>query len=558
MMDPRKLTNTDGVRRRQESRLGRIEAFAGEFVWLTPALIVALATYTAYVVTHPYPAFGAGLFLYMAEHIIREGYALPAVIPHYTPEGIPFAYPPLGFYLAAVLHDAFGLSFLTISRYLPGFLTVVYLVPFYLLARELLRSERQAGLAAILVAVGPPILQWHISGGGFVRSLGAVWLYTGLYTGLKLFTTRDRRWLWPSVVLFGLTILTHPVYTAFFGVSYIWLFVYFDRSLTGLLEGAAVAVGGIALASPWWLTIISYHGVGIFAGAAGTHGGIGKQLFQLIPTFVPGSASFNPPAVLFSIRPGLFNLQSSGMMITSAFFALYILSGIYLAWRREFFLPGWFAVCIVLVSKPRFVFTLGPLMAAVVIFDVLRLTYRRLSISPQRRRRAELATIFLVAILGMSVSVFYAGGHLNSHAGSTSQPAFINGSDVETMEWVDENTEPDATFVVVGDAAEWFPLYTDRTILVGPWGVEWRGQAQYEQQLGLFNRLSTCRTEACITKYLTESGTAPEYLYVPKGEYSVRGMESFQSSQMRQELVDSGRYDLVYENRGAMVFEVVD
>jgi len=83
-------------------------AWRRELLWLAPALVAATLIYVGYLLTHPYPAFGAGLFLQIATEIARHNYHLPATIPYYTASGIPFAYPPLGFYLVAVLHAVTG------------------------------------------------------------------------------------------------------------------------------------------------------------------------------------------------------------------------------------------------------------------------------------------------------------------------------------------------------------------------------------------------------------------------------------------------------------------
>jgi len=112
--------------------------------------------------------------------------------------------------------------------------------------------------------------------------------------------------------------------------------------------------------------------------------------------------------------------------------------------------------------------------------------------------------------------------------------------------------------VALGDAAEWFPLVTDRTIAVGPWGVEWKTPDKYRRQLGLFWFLSTCHDEECLSAVMDRRNVQPDYLYVPKGGYTVRGFEQDQPAKMRASLQESNEYRLVYENEGVMVFEVLD
>ncbi|GAA0241059.1 hypothetical protein ACFFQF_31130 [Haladaptatus pallidirubidus] len=132
----------------------------------------------------------------------------------------------------------------------------------------------------------------------------------------------------------------------------------------------------------------------------------------------------------------------------------------------------------------------------------------------------------------------------------------MDDDDKAAMEWIQENTASDSNFVVLGDAAEWFPLMTDRAILVGPWGVEWEGHENYRHHLGLYKRLSRCPGKACLTKKMIANDVNPTYIYVPKNHYTVRGIDEYQKPWLRGQMVDSDRYRLVYENEGAMVFRI--
>lgn len=99
----------------------------------------------------------------MAETIREAGYRLPARVPRYTINGLPFAYPPLMFYAVAVIQDMFGVEPLALTRYAPGFITIAYTVPVYFLGREVFRDapdrNRRAGFAALVVAVSPAVFK---------------------------------------------------------------------------------------------------------------------------------------------------------------------------------------------------------------------------------------------------------------------------------------------------------------------------------------------------------------------------------------------------------------
>lgn len=510
------------------------ELAADKRAWLAMAIGTGLFVHFVYLITHPYPAYGAGLYLQIAEEISAHGYALPERIPLYTDDGVPFAYPPLMYYVSAVIMDMTGVDPITLSRLLPGFVTVLYLIPFYYLAREILESTPQAGFATIVLAVTPPVLQWHLSAGGVVRAPAFLFALTGAYTGIKLFKTSNMRWVIPSTVLFGMTILTHPVYTVFFGTTYLLMFACFSRTPRGLVYGAFVAGGGILLASPWWLQIIATHGADIFTAASGTHSGLGGGVGRFLDQFV------------YPLEPEL----------PAIFFVGSFAGTVYLIRKRRFFLPLWLVAAAFMLGKLRFQFPAGAMMLSILVFEVIVPRIRYLSAKTRYSRSAPLVVVMVIALIISSVGVSYAAGGLNSNFDSSTQPAFMDDDDKAAMEWIQENTVSDSEFVVLGDVAEWFPLMTDRAILVGPWGVEWEGHENYRHHLSLYKRLSRCPGKACLTKKMVANDVDPNYIYVPKNHYTVRGIDQYQKPWMREQMVDSDRYKLIYENEGAMVFRI--
>jgi len=62
--------------------------------------------------THSLPVGEAGLYALMSELVVANRFALPSEVPFYGPGGIPFAYPPVAFCLAA-----FSTALLDISIY---------------------------------------------------------------------------------------------------------------------------------------------------------------------------------------------------------------------------------------------------------------------------------------------------------------------------------------------------------------------------------------------------------------------------------------------------------
>ncbi|USZ69385.1 glycosyltransferase family 39 protein [Halorussus salilacus] len=491
---------------------------------LALALGVGLLVAALYLATNRYPAHGAGLYAHTAAEISSHGYALPETIPHYTAEGIPFSYPPLAFYVFALLLDA-GVDPVTVARLLPPVLTVAYLVPTYFIGRDLLGGPRRGAAAAVLVALNPQILEWHVSSGGIVRATAFLLATSCLYAGFRLFRDGDRRWLPPAVALFGLTVLTHPTYTLFVVLSYVVAWAVLDRTPRGLLWGLAVGLGGTAVAAPWWTQVVSVHGLDVFTGAAGTHGGI---------------------------FPGILE----GLSVWA--FAIVVVAVVAFA-KGHRLLPVWLLAVEFAIEQSRFSYFVGSFVLVLAATELLAPYLRETGRLRGEGLRASRLAGVPVAVLLVSGAVLGYGGLGAEMTGlvgpDETTPEFIDDHDVEAMAWVETETDADATFVVLGDAAEWFPSMTDRTMLLGPWGVEWRGSAAFQAHLYGYENASACPTAECVEGWLDDVDAEPDYLYAPRGPFTIRGEPAVNDALVR-DLRESDRYERVYRNEGVEVFRV--
>jgi hypothetical protein len=489
------------------------------------ALLPGVVAVAVYLLTNAYPAYGAGLYAQIAERIVARGYAPPARIPGYTADGVPFAYPPLQFYVFAVLLDLGG-DPVAVSRFLPGVAVVASLLPVYLLARDYTGSRPAGSAAAAMVALNPQVLQWHVSAGGVVRAFAFLYALTAIYAGYHVFTSGSRRAVVAGLLAFGLTVLTHPTYSLFVVVSYLLFWAALDRSAAGLLRGAAVGLGGTLVASPWLGWLFATHGVDVLTSAAGTHGGIGGGLTALLDGLS-----------IYTTVP-----------LAAAAYLLVV--------RRDRLLPAWVVAAELVFKQPRFSYTVGAVALAVVGLDAatrLRALDGRWLGRPERRRAAAAALILAGCLVGGSYLAYEM-----TLVTDPSTPAFLDDEAVAAMEWAAAETPPNATFVVVGDAAEWFPALAERTILVGPWGVEWEDPAAYDRHLEAYETLSACRSVECVERVTDAVGVSPDYVYVPKGQYTIRGAHAVQFGALERSLERSPRWERAFENRGVVIYRSVE
>ena len=508
---------------------------SGDWAGIGAAVLAGAIVYGVYLLTHDFPAYGAGMYMQIAKQIRLSGFQPPARILHYTTGGVPFAYPPLMFYVAAVVRDVTGIDPITYTRYLPGFVVLACAVPYYYIAKNLLGSKPKASVAAVVFVITPPVLTWHLSAGGIVRAPTFFLSLVGIYGGVRLFRAGDRRWLVPSAILFGLTIMSHPTYAVFFGMSHLLLYVFYARSLRGLVAGAAVAGGGLLVAAPWLGWVAATHGLDILAASAGTHsglwGGTGRLYWQFVEPVV--SVDGSTPFFLAAFAGGLYGL-----------------------YRRRYFLPVWLVLSAQILAESRFIFVAGAMLVSLLAFDLV--DARVTPVFTGKRRALVLATVCVALVGAVGLGAAFSAGASWNVDGRQTQPAFIDDADMEAMEWVEQNTAASDDFVVAGDTAEWFPYFTDRTILVGPWGVEWEGSQAYREQISLFKSVSWCDSSACITQRLDEANANPDYVYLSKDSYTVRGWTAHPPDSLHTSMILDDDYELAYENEGVMVFRVVD
>lgn len=491
--------------------------------WLALAVLPGCVAVAVYLVTNPYPAYGAGLYARAAAEILANGYHPPVRVPGYTAEGVPFAYPPLGLYLLATLFDLGG-DPIAVSRVFPGVVVVVAGVPAYLLGRDVVGSRPAGAAVAAMVALNPQVLEWHVSAGGVVRAVAFLSALIAVYAGYHVFAHDGRRPVLVGAFAFGSTVLTHPSYALFVVVSCLLFWEVLDRSGRGLLRGAAVGIGGTAVAAPWLGWVLDTHGPGVLAAAAGTHGGIGGGGLELLAG------------------------ELSPYVLVPAGAAAYLLLG------RRYLIPAWFVAAAALFAQPRFAYTVGALALAAAASDL----EGRLPVLDGARRCPDRRAL----VAGLLIAGSVAGGAYLAHEATLvadpTTPEFLDDDAVAAMEWAASGTPEEATFVVLGDAAEWFPALAERTILVGPWGVEWRGPGAYDAQFRAFETVSACRSAGCVEATAAAVGGTPDYVYVPKGRYTVRGEGAVQFGALERSFGLSERWEHAFENEGVVIYRSVD
>jgi len=429
------------------------------------AVSLGLAVRMPHVLGHDFPLNDGGLFAEMIQAIQDNGYRLPDSV-EYNKHEIPFAYPPLAFYLAASVSDTLHISVVETTRWLPLVLNILSIALFVLVAGQLC-SPPCVVLSAVLFPLIPRSYEWFIMGGGVPRSAGLFFCLLALYIA-------NRMLLKSSVGLFAMCALTvasaalcHPEWglTAFVAVAWRILSAWPNRH--GIGSVAALPIATAALASPWWLAVALRHGADPFLSASGTSGWAIDS---------------------FAIR--IATLQIFG--VPTYYLAWLSLLGWIVEIRaRNWFMPVW--LVLIFLTTPRHapspasipqailsavaLHFLEPYLTATIHYLARRVGGSKEPIEydvPDNRHITK-TTVFIAALAACYLLA------TTPHWAKQSPLRALGSEHREAMLWIRNHTPAESRFVVLSEpsawpddyVAEWFPVLTDRESLTTAQGLEW-------------------------------------------------------------------------------------
>src|SRR4030042_2512646 len=150
----------------------------------------------------------AGFYSLMAEQMSGGGFRPPVLVSHYGPGGVPFAYPPVGLYLMAVVTRISGVTSLDYARFAGPIFTFLSLVPMYMLSRKVCQSRAGAVVATLVLAASYRSYLFHGEAAGLVRALAFLFCLSGLYLFALTCAAPTIRGVIVTSALLALTVLT--------------------------------------------------------------------------------------------------------------------------------------------------------------------------------------------------------------------------------------------------------------------------------------------------------------------------------------------------------------
>jgi hypothetical protein len=500
------------------------------------ATAIGLVIRLAPTLSPDFPLNDGGLFYIMIQDLQKNHYTLPAFTT-YNMANIPFAYPPLAFYIAILLANLFHQSILNILRVVPPVISAMSIPIFFLLAKEVLNSKAQTAVAVLALALTPRAFAWSIMGGGITRACGFLFALLTLHQAYKLYTTHVPKYALGVLISGTLVVLTHPeaaVHTVF---SAFLFFLCKDRSLKGFIYTLAIAIGVILFTSPWWGGVIARHGLAPFLAV------------------IRAAESSN-----FFIRPAaLFGFLVSGEPFLAIIACIGLIGLFTCLAKRTYFLPVWLAAVYLFEPRGGPLYMMLPLSMAVgigldeVILPALR--NHKNDTPPswvQKLTDGGVVKIFLAYLLVYSLISAYSMG-LNIALHST-----LQRPDLEAMEWVKANTPENGKFILItreealrDPSSEWFPALAERKSLATVFGYEWTADHPFERSISQYEALQNCayRDTTCLETWAQQTRLAFTYVYIRK--INDAGASQIPLSVY---LAISPDYELVYESDEIAIF----
>jgi hypothetical protein len=485
------------------------------------------------VVMAGFPVNDGGMFSVMVEELKANHFLLPA-FTQYNLADIPFAYPPFGLYVTALVSSLFRIPALDVVRWLPALVSTFSLLAFYSMANRLLHSRIQAALATLFYALVTASFGWAIMGGGITRSFGLLFLFLTVASAERLFT-RTHGLLVAQTALFGaLAFLSHPETGIQAAAVCILLWLFRGRSKNTLLWSLGVSFGVVLLTAPWWGTVMSQHGLAPFQSAlhSSNDGTLGAWV-------------------------GLITLQLNGGIFFNLAVALGLAGTLAALARREFFLPVWLVLPLLVDPRSANGITMIPMaiLAGYGFDQVLApalLALRNIGGAWITDRFVTLSLFTATFYLFFSAGIFgvgLAGGSLST-------------ADRETIAWVDANIPARSNFLLLTGEQysmkdpfqEWFPALAEQRSQTTLQGAEWTLAEDFFPHYGELVTLQHCSDVACIKDWGERTGISHQYLFVrvlPEGSQSpLRESLALLMDSVRT----SNHYELAHETENAVIF----
>ena len=436
-----------------------------------------------------------GLFYEFSQQIITNGYVLPKTIPYYSAGGIPFAYPPLGFYVQAFIIDLFSPPRFWTVNWIPPLIAALTVPSFYFLLRKLTDDKKLVLGALLAYALMPAAYTNQIEAAGLAEAFGTLSLIWYAYFLLSVKDGGKTGSIIGAGILLATSVASSP--GSALGAVAVSLLLFGQMLLNGskfTIRLVLVGVLGFAASAPYWLTVLRNHGVAIFSSpmSGQFNSEAGSWLVKFIYTFFT-----------FNYAGGKFSILWNVLILLGLFW--YVL-------QNKPFLPLLFFVLAAIPRESVWLTALvTPLFAgaglAYVAYPLLSNGFKKL---PSEKARLYFFTgAALLIITSIFMNSFLAVERLINDENWQ-----ISAEEIAELEDLNTEIPPEAAVFVIGNQAleEWAPQILRRGVINTIFGLEWQPD-EYAQVLEMQTVLEA---DENWDELLKTSGTDMLYLLIDK------------------------------------------
>jgi len=553
--------HNDHAEIKHQNNLDTRRPIDGALLLLITALILGSALRFLPNITNGFPTLDGGMFYVMTRDLQAHHFLLPK-FTSYNHINIPFMYPPLGFYFAAILSLLTPASDgLWIYLYIPPLLSAISIFAFYKLAKELLRSDVPASLATLVFALTSRSYFWDVMGGGITRALGKLFLLLMMQQAIHFFyqlhqsqqsarTKNDP--LKPLenseapplknillIILFGSgVILSHPAATLHAVAAGVLIFLFYGRSIRGLISAAWIGASIALLSMPWVASIaLSQYGLEPFIHASQTS----KQSIGNILNFL----NYYSPT----------NYLALPLLILICF-------GIWQSFKqRDYFIMTWIALIYVIDSRgPEFVAPIAEsLLAGLGLLGLLKWIHRL--DTPQDKDivagRLSQAIVLTLTLYFMFTATFGGFQLINSS---------LKPADLELIHWVNTNIEKNKAFLLTtghqysmsDPLQEWFPALTDQHSVATLQGMEWTQGDNFFPWLEQLATVQQCASIECVENWRTRNSVRYDYLIVTNPDDADLSESAVALRSLTNSALNSNTYMLIHKTQNFRIFKFIE
>ena len=485
-------------------------------VGIALAILTALALRFIPALTVDFPLNDGGMFYKMTQEIRAKGYSLPE-FSGYNLRSIPFAYPPLGFYIAALLHDVSSIELLTLFRLLPALYSTLTVLFVILLAQQMSSNRSWILAVSFCFAVMYINFIWPIMGGGITRSLGFMLAAAALYTFQRSLNERKFHLKLICALLTAACVCSHLGPAVFTYFSLLMLTLAFEDKFTIKIKSLiTVVLISAFLSLPWILTVYTYHGLAPFQAAGQTVGSIsslGNDFFTVL-----GSMSsewqrsyWQPfiPVFGFFTALGIVHLIRQKKMIYLFWWLL-----IPLIDRRQGFHCA---------SIP-----LSMIVAYGLVYEFLPILRQRLDVS-KLFQKPKMQNLAVYGILGVIFAYSCMSASVFGTSSRKAELASISKPELRAIEWLKQELPGKSNVLVIeknswwtARFSEWIPTLTSHHVPNTVQGTEWLSNSRYAILESYSLGLNKCLAEdlECLETWEDSAKLKYQYIFIPASSFT--------------------------------------